>query len=180
LSISAAVNRLSIAEAGEMKHVVTLDKCRRQASTLSPIQGKGQPDFCCEFNHLQMISYVARIGLLLALFRGWKNNMFKISTIDTRRERRLVVEGTLVQPWVAELRRTWNGASQDLEGRTLVIDLRDATVMNRDGEDAICELMKEGAKFCCGDVLTRHVLKLAAHKCQTKLHKVLNRRRAKQ
>jgi hypothetical protein len=105
-----------------------------------------------------------------------ENVMFRISTIDTERERRLVVEGTLVSPWVAELRSTWSSAGSSLEGRKLVIDLRNATTIDMEGEAAILELMKEGAKFCCSGVLTKHVLKQAAHRCKTSLENVLNRR----
>lgn len=101
--------------------------------------------------------------------------MFRISTIDTQRERKLVVEGTLVQPWVDELRKTWSNAGKALEGRSLVIDLTNATVISREGENAIFELMKEGAKFSCGGVLTRYLLKELAHRCHTKLSDVLNR-----
>jgi hypothetical protein len=104
----------------------------------------------------------------------WKRAMFKISTIDTERERRLVVEGTLVQPWVAEFQRTWSEAGNSLEGRTLVIDLTNATVISREGESAIFELMKQGAKFSCCGVLTRHLLKQLAHRCHTRLTNVLN------
>ena len=104
-----------------------------------------------------------------------ETKMFRISTVDTRRERRLVVEGTLIQPWVPELRRTWSDAGESLDGRQLVIDLSNATSIDADGEAAIFDLMKEGAKFCCSDVLTKHVLKQLAHKCQTRLSKVLNR-----
>ncbi len=104
--------------------------------------------------------------------------MFRISTIDTQRERRLVVEGTLVSPWVAELRTTWSSAGESLGGRTLVIDLRNATTIDREGEAAILELMQEGAKFCCSGVLTKYVLKQAAHRCNTRLGSVLNRKRS--
>lgn len=109
---------------------------------------------------------------------GLDANMFKISTVDTQRERRLVVEGTLVQPWVAELRRAWSDAESSLDGRRLVIDLTNATMISREGENAIFELMKEGAKFRCGDVLTKHLLKELAHRCHAKLQDVLNRRRS--
>ncbi len=105
--------------------------------------------------------------------------MFRISTIDTQCERKLVVEGTLVQPWIAELRRTWSNAGNALESRTLVIDLTNATVISREGEDAIFELMKDGAKFSCAGVLTKHMLKRAAHRCHTRLENILNRRRSK-
>lgn len=94
--------------------------------------------------------------------------MFKISTIDTRYRRRLVVEGKLMEPWVAELHTSWRDASLNLDGRRLVIDLSSLTVISREGEDAIVELMKHGAKFSCCGVLTRHVLKRLARNCQRK------------
>jgi hypothetical protein len=85
--------------------------------------------------------------------------MFRISIADTPSQRKLIVEGTLVGPWVAELGTTWRSASQDLGRRKLVIDLCNLTVISREGEDAILALMKEGVKFSCGGVLIRHVLK---------------------
>jgi hypothetical protein len=48
----------------------------------------------------------------------------------------------------------------------LIIDLRNLTVISRAGEEAIFDLMKKGAKFTCGGVLTRHVLKQLARKKQ--------------
>jgi hypothetical protein len=94
--------------------------------------------------------------------------MFKISIIDTRAQRKLVVEGKLSEPWVAELRTTCRNASRDLDGRKLVIDVSSLTVITREGEDAIFDLMKQGAKFSCGGVLTRHVLKRLAKECDGK------------
>jgi len=92
--------------------------------------------------------------------------MFKISIVDNRSQRRVVVEGRLIEPWVDELRATWKIASRDLEGRRLVIDVGSLTVISQKGEDAIFDLMKEGAKFSCGGVLTRHVLKRLARRCR--------------
>jgi hypothetical protein len=98
-----------------------------------------------------------------------KCEMFKISTIDTRSQRTLVVEGTLIGSWVGELRTTWRTASQELGGRKLVIDLGNLTVISIEGEDAIFDLMKEGAKFSRGGILTRHVLKQLTRKKQQEL-----------
>jgi len=95
-----------------------------------------------------------------------KGKMFKISTIDTPSQRTLVVEGTLIGSWVGELRTTWRTASQELEGRKLVIDLGNLTVISLEGEDAILDLMKQGAKFSRGGILTRHVLKQLTQKKQ--------------
>ncbi len=101
--------------------------------------------------------------------------MFKISIVDTRCQRKLVVEGKLSQPWVDELHATWRNASRDLDGRKLVIDVSSLTVISREGEDAIFDLMKQGAKFSCVGILTRHVLKRLARECHGKLGDAVNR-----
>jgi hypothetical protein len=33
--------------------------------------------------------------------------MLKISMVDSRTQRRLVIEGALISPWLAELKRAW-------------------------------------------------------------------------
>jgi hypothetical protein len=92
--------------------------------------------------------------------------MFKISIVDTPSQRKLVVEGRLSEPWVDELRNTWRNASRDLDARKLVVDLSSLTVISREGEEAIFDLMKQGAKFSCAGILTRHVLKGLARRCR--------------
>lgn len=88
--------------------------------------------------------------------------MLKISTVDTRSERRLVVEGSLVEPWLSELRASWISASENLGERRLVIDLSGATVIGREGQELLFDLMQEGARFSCCGVLTKYVLKCLA------------------
>jgi len=106
-----------------------------------------------------------------ALRKGFrsKSKMFKISTIDTPSQRTLVVEGTLIGSWVAELRTSWRTASQELDGRKLMVDLSNLTVISIEGEAAILDLMNEGAKFSRGGILTRHVLKQLTRKRQQEL-----------
>ena len=130
--------------------------------------------YSCKFSTLQRDD----IWYVPCFTANAESTMFRISTIDTQRERWLVVEGTLVQPWVPELRKTWSDAGHALDGRQLVIDLSNATMIDAEGEAAIFDLMKEGAKFCCSDVFTKHVLKQLAHKCHTTLSNVLNRNAA--
>jgi hypothetical protein len=98
---------------------------------------------------------------------GWvQRNMFKISIADTPSRRTLLVEGTLNGAWVAELGTTCRNAGQDLGGRKLVVDLTDVTVISREGEDALFDLMKRGVNFSSSSVLTKHVLKQLARKKQ--------------
>ena len=85
--------------------------------------------------------------------------MFKISLIDNTRQRRLVVEGKLIAPWVAELRNACQEARADLRGRELVIEMRHVTTISQEGENIILELISGGAKFRCEGVFTKHVVK---------------------
>lgn len=84
--------------------------------------------------------------------------MLKISVVNSRSQRRLVLEGRLIAPWVAELRTTWEGVKSELDGRELVIDIENVTVMSQEGENALLQLINEGAKFRCRGVLTKHLL----------------------
>ncbi len=101
--------------------------------------------------------------------------MFRISTVDTQAQRRLVVEGALIGPWILELRTSWKKATRDLDGRKLRIDLRGLTVISREGEDAILDLMKQGAKFSCGGICTKYMVRRLARECRGKLREAVNR-----
>ena len=90
--------------------------------------------------------------------------MFKISIVESGGQRRLVLEGRLVPPWTAEVERAWRNAREQLQGRKLIIDLRNVTLISREGESTLLKLMRDGAAFSCRDVLTKHVLKQLARR----------------
>lgn len=92
--------------------------------------------------------------------------MFKISIVETHGQRRLILEGKLTSPWTAEVEAAWKTAGQQLQGRKLVIDLANVTLISPDGENILLKLMSDGAKFSCGDVLTKHVLRKLARRCR--------------
>ncbi len=102
--------------------------------------------------------------------------MFKISTIDTPSKRRLLVEGMLTEPWATELRTSWKNAANELGGRKLVIDLSNVTVIGRDGESAISDLLNEGAKFSCEGIFTRHVLTRLSRICPRRWQRIRENR----
>ena len=90
--------------------------------------------------------------------------MLRISVVDSRTQRRLVLEGQLIGPWVAELRTAWTRIKTELNGRVLVIELDHVTVISQEGENALLQLINEGAKFRCRGVLTKHVLRQLARR----------------
>ncbi len=92
--------------------------------------------------------------------------MFKISIVEEHSQRRLMLEGRLVRPWTTEVENAWKGAGEQLQGRKLVIDLKNVTFISADGESTLFKLMRDGAKFSCNGVLTKHVLKQLARRCR--------------
>jgi ABC-type transporter Mla MlaB component len=85
--------------------------------------------------------------------------MLKISMIDSRTQRRLVLEGALTPPWIAELKSSWEEARAGAQGRHLVLDLKNVTHINANGEEALSELMNQGARFTSGGVFIKHILR---------------------
>lgn len=90
--------------------------------------------------------------------------MLKISVINGSKEIRVVLEGKLIAPWVAELRRTCERVRAELHPPELVIDMQHVMMISQEGENALLQLMNEGARFRCRDVFTKHVLKQIARR----------------
>jgi hypothetical protein len=88
--------------------------------------------------------------------------MLKISIIDSKTQRRLVVEGKLIAPWTAELQSAWLKATTDFDDRELVIDVKGLTAITEDGENVLMEMMKAGVRFRSSGVFTKQVLKRLA------------------
>jgi hypothetical protein len=89
--------------------------------------------------------------------------MLKITVVQGRLRRRLIVEGRLIAPWAAELTSAYETARTDLEDRELVVDLRSLTGISPGGEAILLQLVREEVRFLCG-VYTREVLKQLAYK----------------
>jgi argininosuccinate synthase len=92
--------------------------------------------------------------------------MLKISIVDSHTQRRLILEGRLIAPWVAELRTVWKEAKEELDGRELMIDMGNVMVVSQEAENTLLQMMNEGARFRCSGVLTKHVLQQLRQRCR--------------
>ena len=90
--------------------------------------------------------------------------MLKISVVEGKRQRRLVVEGRLVPPWSAELEAACERAGSGLYGRELVVDLKSLTTISQQGENLLLELMKRGVRLRGCGVFTNEILKQVARR----------------
>ncbi len=85
--------------------------------------------------------------------------MFKISIVESRGQRRLILEGKLVSPWTSEVEKAWENAREGLQGRESIVDLTNVTLISSDGEKTLVELMTHGARFYCSGVLIKQSAK---------------------
>ena len=84
------------------------------------------------------IAYVPRRG---------KSAMLRISVVDSRTQRRLVLEGKLIAPWEVELRTAWGAAKQELNKRELAIDLANVTFVSQAGESLLhCRYVEQSVR----------------------------------
>ena len=92
--------------------------------------------------------------------------MLKITIIDAPREQRLVLEGRLAKPDLAELEATWQKARTALGTRKRVIDLKNTTFIDESAERILLDMQKEGAQFIAFGVFNKHRLKRLGIKCK--------------
>ena len=84
--------------------------------------------------------------------------MLKISITETTTDRRWILEGRLVGPWVGELRATWKRAHRSQDSRACIIDLNDVTFIDKSGERLLRAMSKKGAQLLARGLYVKHVL----------------------
>jgi anti-anti-sigma regulatory factor len=84
--------------------------------------------------------------------------MLKITMTETATDRRWIVQGRLVGPWVSELRTTWKKAHRSPDERACIIDLNDVTFIDKSGERLLRAISKKGAQLIARGMYVKHVL----------------------
>jgi len=87
--------------------------------------------------------------------------VLKITMVETATDRRWIVQGRLVGPWVSELRTTWKRAHRSQDKRACIIDLNDVTFIDKSGERLLRAISKKGAQLIASGMYTKHVLEKA-------------------
>jgi len=84
--------------------------------------------------------------------------VLKITIVETATDRRWIVQGRLVGPWVNELRTTWKRALRSQDNRPCIIDLNDITFIDKSGERLLRAMSKKGAQLIARGLYVKHVL----------------------
>ena len=77
---------------------------------------------------------------------------------NSQEERRWSLLGQLVGQWAAEFRFTWRKAQVEGDTRKCIVELTEVTSIDRNGEEALSEIMSHGGEFVASDVYTKHLL----------------------
>jgi anti-anti-sigma regulatory factor len=83
--------------------------------------------------------------------------MLRITITETQTENRWILQGHLVGPWVAELRRQWKKHRARTDQKCFV-DLNDVTFIDKSGERLLRAICKRGAELAASGLYTRHLL----------------------
>jgi hypothetical protein len=87
--------------------------------------------------------------------------MLKISVVDGQRQRRILVEGSLIAGWTDELVTVCEEARADPQGLELVVDVKGLTTISAVGANLLLKLMRDKIKLQCG-VYVRELLRQLA------------------
>lgn len=97
--------------------------------------------------------------------------MLRIAINDAGSEQRWTLQGQLAGEEAAELNANWEKSQDERRGRKCVVDLSDVTFIDKDGEEVLRTMMKEGAQFIACGVCTRHVLETLDRGIHARRHK---------
>ncbi len=84
--------------------------------------------------------------------------MLKITRIDTDTEQRLILEGRLANPCIAELSSHWKETRHSHPEREFVVDLRGVVRIDNAGECALGLMKAEGARFLASGIRMKHLI----------------------
>jgi len=84
--------------------------------------------------------------------------MLKITRIDTDTEQRLILEGRLANPCIAELSSHWKETRHAHPERDFVVDLRGVLRIDNAGECALALMKAEGARFLASGIRMKHLI----------------------
>jgi hypothetical protein len=93
--------------------------------------------------------------------------MLRITKVDSPSEQKLILEGRLTEPWIADLGSHWEETRYAHPERKFVVDLRGVVRIDSAGEEALGLMKTEGAEFLATGIRMKHLvedLEIKAHK----------------
>jgi hypothetical protein len=84
--------------------------------------------------------------------------MLRITVTENESEQRWVLQGRLTGSFLDELIANWSANRDRLQTHICTVDLNEITCIDKDGEQILQMMIKDGARFVASGLYTRHLL----------------------
>jgi hypothetical protein len=84
--------------------------------------------------------------------------MLRITVSETASEQRWTLQGRLTGSAIEELITSWHANRRCQPSQSCVVDLNEITSIDKDGEQVLRMMLRDGAKFVATGLYTKHLL----------------------
>jgi hypothetical protein len=84
--------------------------------------------------------------------------MLRITVTETASEQRWILQGRLTGSTIEELITSWGANRRCQPSKNCVVDLNQITSIDKDGEQVLLMMLRNGAKFVATGLYTKHLL----------------------
>jgi hypothetical protein len=84
--------------------------------------------------------------------------MLRITMTESKSEQRWVLQGRLTASFIEELVASWQSDRDRRPTLNRVVDLDEITGIDKDGEQVLLMMIRDGAKFVASGLYTKHLL----------------------
>ena len=84
--------------------------------------------------------------------------MLRITLTETTSEQRWVLQGRLTESSVDELITSWRTNRHCSPTQSCIVDLNEVTSIDKDGEQVLLMMIRDGAKFVATGLYTKHLV----------------------
>ncbi len=84
--------------------------------------------------------------------------MLRITVTETTSEQRWILQGRLTGSSIEELISSWRANRRCQPSQSCLVDLNEITSIDKDGEQVLLMMIRDGAKFVATGLYTKHLL----------------------
>jgi hypothetical protein len=84
--------------------------------------------------------------------------MLRITVTENESEQRWVLQGRLTGSYAEELTAGWRANRNRPQTQSRTVDLNEVTCIDKDGEQVLLMMIRDGAKFVATGLYTKHLL----------------------
>ena len=84
--------------------------------------------------------------------------MLRITVVENPEGEKWILQGQLTGEFATELRTTWRSSLDRSRDRLRIVDLSEVTSIDRNGEEILRNMIRQGARCLATGIYTKHLL----------------------